>query len=92
MKSITLRLIDVDHIIGDSLLAESLGKNPLNETKDKVLKFLGITKKEGEKPIEAWLRAMAEENGLPVSRPVVPELREAVEEFPQAMRFLFWLA
>jgi hypothetical protein len=91
MKSITLRLFDVDTIIGDSLLAEAR-RNTLDKIKDRVLQSMGITRKEGEKPIEAWLRAMAEENGLPFSLPVVPELREAVKGSPQAMRFLFWLA
>lgn len=91
-RCITLRWIDVDNVIGESLLAEALGKNTLQATKDKVLTNLGIARAEEEKPLTAWLRAMAEENGLPVAVPAVAELRRAVEESASAMRFVFWLA
>jgi hypothetical protein len=91
-RCVTLRWIDVDNIIGESLLAEAFNKDTLQATKDKALTKLGIARAEEEKPLTAWLRAMAEENGLPVAVPAVAELRRAVEESAGAMRFVFWLA
>jgi hypothetical protein len=92
MDGITLRWIDVDKILGESLLAEAFGQDSTREFKDRALAQLGITRAAGEKPLTAWLRAMAEENGLPVAVPAVPELRRAVEESAGVMRFVFWLA
>jgi len=92
-NGVTLRWIDVDRAIGDMLLAEALGGQDATQgAKDKALARLGITRAEGERPLTAWLRAMAQENGLPVAVPSVPELRRAVENTPGAMRFVFWLA
>ncbi len=92
MDTVTLRWIDVDKIIGELLLAEAFGQDTAQEFKDKALARLGIAKAAGEKPLTAWLRTMAEENGLPVAVPATPELRRAVEESAGAMRFVFWLA
>ena len=91
-RSVTLRWIDVDNVIGESLLAEAFSKDTLQATKDKALTRLGIARAEEEKPLTAWLRAMAEENGLPIAVPAVAELRRAVEESAGALRFVFWLA
>jgi len=91
-RCITLRWIDVDNVIGESLLAEAFSKDTLQATKDKALTKLGIARAEEERPLTTWLRAMAEENGLPVAVPAVAELRRAVEESAGAMRFVFWLA
>jgi hypothetical protein len=91
-KFITLRWIEVDTILGDSLLAEAFGQDTMQAIKDKVIARLSIARAEGEKPLTAWLRSMAEENGLPVAVPAVPALRRAVEESAGAMRFVFWLA
>ena len=91
MDGITLRWFDVDKILRDSLLAEAFGHDT-QEIKDKVLARLGIARAEGEQSLPAWLRVMAEENGLPVAVPAVPELRRAVESTAGAMRFVFWLA
>lgn len=93
MDGITLRWIDVDRVVGDMLLAEALGGQDVTQgAKDKALARLGITRAERERPLTAWLRVMAEENGLPVAVPAVPELRRAVEESAGVMRFVFWLA
>jgi hypothetical protein len=92
MDGVTLRWLDVDKILGESLLAEAFGKSILQSAKDKALTKLGITRAEDEKPLTAWLRAMAEENGLPVTVPATPQLRRAVEESAGVMRFVFWLA
>ena len=92
MDGIALRWIDVDGIISDSLLAEAFGQDAAQALKDKALARLSIARAEGEKPLAAWLRAMAKENGLPVAVPAVPELRRAVESTAGAMRFVFWLA
>ncbi len=92
MDTITLRWIDVDNILGESLLAEAFGQDAAQEFKDKALARLGIVKAAGEKPLTAWLRTMAEENGLLVAVPAAPELRRAVEESVSALRFVFWLA
>lgn len=92
-NGVTLRWIDVDRVIGDMLLVEALGGQEATQgTKDKALARLGITRTERERPLTAWLRAMAQENGLPVAVPAVPELRRAVESTAGAMRFVFWLA
>lgn len=88
----TLRWIDVDAILGESLLAEAFGQDTAQAIKDKALARLNIARAEGEKPLTAWLRSMAEENGLSVAVPAVPALRRAVEESAGAMRFVFWLA
>ena len=58
----------------------------------RLLDKLGIALGDGEKPIYAWLRAMAEENGLPVSIPVDKRLGRAIGEDVNASRFLFVLA
>ena len=92
MEGIALRWIDVDGIIGDSLLAEAFGQDAAQAFKDKALARLGIARAEEEKPLAAWLRAMAEENSLPVTVPAVPDLRRAVENTPGVLRFVFWLA
>jgi len=92
MDTVTLRWLDVDKILGESLLAEAFGQDTAQEFKDKALVRLGIAKANGEKPLSAWLRVMAEENGLPVVVPATPELRRAMEESAGAMRFVFWLA
>lgn len=92
MDTVTLRWIDVDNILGESLLAEAFGQDTAQEFKDKALARLGIAKAAGEKPLTAWLRVMAEENRLPVAVPAVPELHRAVEESAGALRFVFWLA
>ena len=93
MDSVTLRWIDVDRTVADMLLAEALGGQEATQgAKDKALARLGITRAEGERPLAAWLRTMAEENGLPVAVPAVPELRRALESTAGAMRFVFWLA
>ena len=92
MDGITLRWVDVDDILRDSLLAEAFGQGVTQTLKDKALAHLGITRTAEEKPLTAWLRAMAGENGLPVAVPAVPELRRAVEESVSALRFVFWLA
>jgi len=92
MDTVTLRWIDVDQILGQSLLAEAFGQDTAQEFKDKALARLGIAKAAGEKPLTAWLRVMAEENGLPVAVPAAPELRRAVEESVSTLRFVFWLA
>ena len=91
-NGITLRWIDVSDILGDSLLAEAFGQGTVQTIKDHSLARLSIARAEGENPLTAWLRVMAEENGLPVASPAVPALRRAVEESAGALRFVFWLA
>lgn len=91
-KYITLRWVEVDTILADSLLAEAFGQPVAQTIKDRALTRLSIARAAGEKPLTAWLRTMAEENRLPVAVPAVPELRRAVEESAGAMRFVFWLA
>jgi len=92
MDGITLRWLDVDDILRDSLLAEAFGQGVTQTLKDKALAHLGIARTAEEKPLTAWLRAMAEENGLPTAVPAVPALRNAVESSAGALRFVFWLA
>jgi hypothetical protein len=92
MDGITLRWIDMDEALGEALLAEAFGQDSPQEFKDKALAQLGITRAAGEQPLTAWLRVMAEENGLPVAVPAVPVLKDAVENTAGVMRFVSWLA
>jgi hypothetical protein len=53
---------------------------------------LGIEPQDDERPIDAWLRAMAEANGLPHTTPTHAALTSAILQDRGAARFLFWLA
>lgn len=53
MDGITLRWIDVDKILGESLLAEAFGQDAAQAIKNKALARLSITRAEGEKPLTA---------------------------------------
>lgn len=50
---------------------------------------LGITIREGETPVRAWLRAMHEENGLANQIPIHPALVDQMEG--QGVSFIMWL-
>jgi hypothetical protein len=69
-----------------------LGKKDSEEVRTKVLARLGIVRHAEESFLQAWTRAMCEENGFPVEYPVCAELREAIEWNPEVMRFVFFLA
>jgi hypothetical protein len=61
------------------------------EVKLRALEHLGIVPRDGEWPLEAWLRVMCEENGLPYTLPVPRELANAIL-YSRAQRFLWFLA
>ena len=54
-----------------------------------VLREMGIAGNQGT-PMEAYLRAMHEENGLPYSMPAHPAIADALGV--DGFRFLWWLA
>lgn len=91
---IKLRWLDLDdEAFKNLLVAEALAPAEARQKKLEVLKTrLGIEANAGEDPLQAWLRAMAEENGLPVTQPAAPELAEVVTFSDGARRFLWALA
>ena len=79
--------------LADELADSAFHPAETRDAKAQILKErLGIEVKPGETPLEAWLRAMAEENGLPVQTPAHPAIREAILFNPEAIRFIWWLA
>mgnify|MGYP001269030545 CR=1 FL=1 len=60
--------------------------------KVKVLQALGIEVKEGETPLVAWSRAMEIENGYEPNIPVAEEVAQAIENDPDAMHWMMYLA
>src|SRR3990167_3629760 len=87
LPTVRLRYLSVD---GDSAVSSLLLS--VEHSRDiavRLLDKLGIALGDGEKPIQAWLRAMAEENGLPTSIPVDRRLGRAIAEDVDASRFLF---
>lgn len=77
-RRIQVRYLDLSaETVTAALVAEGLSGS-LDAQKDRALALLGIARQEGEGHLQAWCRAMAEENGLPVRQPVVPELRDAM--------------
>jgi len=67
-----------------------LPKEEAHSLKLRTLSKLGIVPRQGETPLVAWLRAMAEENGLPVTRPAHPALANCITG--AVGRFVFFLA
>lgn len=88
--TIKLRWMEVSDILGNSLVVDAL--YGIDDLKLKALSKLGIEPLEGEKPMQAWTRAMCEENGVEHTTPVCVEIREAIMWTPGAMKFMFWLA
>lgn len=86
---VKLRFFDVN--AADSLLHAAFSPEDNKRIKDKVLANLGITRRDGESYLDAWLRAMAEENGLPVGRPAHRALVDAIM-FSSAQKFVWFLA
>ena len=69
-----------------------LNKIDSDTIRTKVLARLGIVRHAEESFLDSWARTMAEENNLPIQKPVCVELREAIEWNPEVMRFVFFLA
>ena len=91
-KEIRLRYLEVDgEMMRAIILAEVLAKEQVEEVKRKALEKLGIRLRDGEKPSDAWLRAMCEENGFEFGKPVPPEIAEAITNSANVYRFYFWL-
>src|SRR5690606_2057635 len=89
-KEIRLRYFDVNG--GDALRWEALAPEESHQAKLKALDKLGIARVGEEKPGDAWLRVMCEENGLPYTQPVPREIAEAIVWDQAVYRFYFWLA
>lgn len=53
---------------------------------------LGITIQTDEKPVEAWLRHLAEINNIPVTKPCDPKIKDAILGSPEARKFLFFVS
>lgn len=87
---VNLRYFNVDLIMKDSLAAQALGS--IDDLKHRALDRLGIDRQGEETPCDRWMRAMAEENSLPVRKPAEMALADAIMSTKQAFRFMFWLA
>lgn len=93
-KSIKIRWIETgDLMIKTELLATAIMGQPveLSATKAKALGRLGIHVREGEEPLDAYIRAMCEENGVPYTIPAPTEISDAIT-YSEASRFVWWLA
>jgi hypothetical protein len=96
--AITLRYIDGDEdLVIRSAVAEAVAHlNGLHGHSDALkwrqLGRLGIERHDSERPMDAWLRAMAETNGLPHTTPTHLALTAAILGSRKAARFLIWLA
>lgn len=86
---VKLRFFDLP--AGDSLLLDAFNPSESRALKLRALARLGITPREGESPLDAWCRAMAEENDLPVQKPAHSAISQAVL-FSSAQKFVFFLA
>jgi hypothetical protein len=62
----------------------------MHQLKLTALRKLGIVPEPNEKPLHAWLRVMAAENGLPHTVPAHKALRDCVDS--DVGRFVFFLA
>ena len=86
-KITKLQMIDIDgDILGKSLLVEG------DDHKRIAVERLGIEIQEGEKPINAWLRHLAEINGLPVMTPCHPRIKDAIYASMETMKFMFFIS
>jgi hypothetical protein len=88
-SAVKLRFFDIDS--GNSLLFDVFNPSESRALKLRALARLGITPREGETPLNAWCRVMAEENGLPVQIPAHKAIADAVL-FSSAQKFVFFLA
>lgn len=89
MKMVSVRFINIQQ----KEAAESI----LYDGRDQKLRLVsrlydGKQAQEGEKPLAFWLRCIAEENGLPVQTPAVPEIASVVGSEPALNRFVWFLA
>lgn len=73
------------------LVAKTLLVNG-DEHKKKALDVLGIVPRGDETPMQSWLRAMCEENGLKYSQPVPREIADAIVSNVNAARFMWAMA
>ena len=90
--ALTLRFLDLsDDAIRGELLLTASNRSTLDDTKLRALHKLNIEPAADERPLSAWLRVMAEENGLPVQRPAHPDLANAAMA-PRVARFVWFLA
>ena len=60
--------------------------------KVKAVEKLGIEIHEGETPLQAWLRYIAEENGLLNTLPCDPKIKDAIYASPEALKFMFYIS
>lgn len=90
-KQIEIRYFDIDSeaaLLGDALLP----RDRMDAFKRKAVEQLGITIREGETPLQAWMRAMHEENELPYSQPAHRAISDAVIQNAGPFRFMWALA
>lgn len=91
VPEIRVRWLDcAPDLLRDSLLVEAVQKHVGH--KDLVLSKLGIQRHEGETYLQAYIRAMHEENGLEPQLPAARAIRDALETNAGAMRLVFVLA
>jgi len=90
MAKLALRVLNIDP--GDALLYETFQAEGAAAVKLRALDRLGITSREGEPPLQAWIRAMCAENDLPYTQPAPRQLADAILDSRAAARFVFFLA
>jgi len=92
--TIRLRWLYLSHeAFKSQLVAEIRSSEGLQRKKKELLKTqLGIEVEPGESALQAWLRVMAQENGLPVMEPATPELVKEILSRAGALQFVWALA
>lgn len=90
-QEITIRYLDIDDVLHDSMVLEGMEPGSLTGRKDKALKSLGIEHTE-DAHLKSWIRAMSEENDVEYTMPSHPGIADAIMGAPAAQRFMFWLA
>lgn len=91
-KGITLCWLNInDGMIKAEIMAIAEGES-IDDVKEAALMKLGIEVQDGESFLNAWSRAMHEENDLEFSIPSHPAITDAVMQSAPIMRFVWWLA
>ena len=84
-----LRYLDTTNLMKPGLIAESQG---ITGHKAKAVEQCGFDIAAEEHPMDAWMRGLCEINDLEYTKPVCPELRDAILDNSKATKFMFFLA
>lgn len=90
-SGVRFKVLDLpESVVGECLLVE--GGYGSDDHKAKLLKRLGVERLDGEGYLAAWLRHIAETNGLPVTVPAHPDIADAICMDRDASRIMWILA